>query len=80
MWMNTQVEIVKVEDILLSVQDDSDSGSEFVTFLSIFRLKKGFKLHVSHLGNLLTVRQKAQAWVKLPFFCWFYINWRHLLC
>lgn len=68
MWMNTQVETVQVEDILLSVQDDGDSGSEFVTFLSIFRLKKGFKWHVSHWGSLSSVGKKAQAWVKLPFF------------
>lgn len=34
MWMiYTQVQILKVEDILLSVQDDGDSGSELVTFL-----------------------------------------------
>lgn len=36
MWMiYTQEQILKVEDILLSVQDDGDSGSELVTFLRV---------------------------------------------
>lgn len=56
-----KVQRVKIEDILLSVQDDGDSGSDLVTFLSIFREKENVQIRVLHFRNLLTVGKKSTS-------------------